>query len=408
MISRTENKKESIAHCLLACACVYLSGHSYAIVASSVVAVFFIAVGFAACILLGSSRLEIPQKINVEGIFIGSIVTGALLSYVLYSGRNMWLDPIILISRISLAYLITQRISFEDYAKRFGSLMTVLTIAAIIVYVLAQIGIQIPSYSYTNLIGIKNHTIWITSWTDISAGHGNIRLSGPFWEPGLYASMAIYGLLCEGCFSKRKPRKYVIVTLFIGILLSQSTAGYILAFLVITMIWLLRMKYKRATNIIILIAFLILYIFSDRIIERLYALNPDIFGKLVEQNVSANTRVFSTVACLRIFAQEPLTGLGMSYAIDQYNLYKPILGIDALTSTSGFMLAAFGIWGISYTLFLCRGVFRQRRFPLSIRILLFLVLISIVNKEPHTSIIFTYILMFYLNKGGPEKTYALH
>ena len=91
MISRTENKKESIAHCLLACACVYLSGHSYAIVASSVVAVFFIAVGFAACILLGSSRLKIPQKINVEGIFIGSIVTGALLSYVLYSGRNMWL-----------------------------------------------------------------------------------------------------------------------------------------------------------------------------------------------------------------------------------------------------------------------------------------------------------------------------
>ena len=139
--------------------------------------------------------------------------------------------------------------------------------------------------------------------------------------------------------------------------------------------------------------------FSNQIIEMLVDWKYEVFWKLAEQTMTFNTRLFSPIACLRIFLQSPLTGLGMSYATAQYNLYKSVLGMDALTSTSAFMLAAFGIWGIAYTVFLCRGAWRQRQFSVITRILLCALLFMIVNKEPHTSILFTYIMMFYLNKN---------
>ena len=352
--------------------------------------------GFIACALL-CPIIRFPQKIKAEGIFVICIVIGAAMSYVLYRNQNVWLDPLLVIAKIGLAYLITQRLSFRQYATLFSNTMAFLSGVAIFIYVLLQAGISIPSYTYTGLNGRTiYHTIWLCSWAE-RIGAGSVM--GPFWESGLYSSMAIYALLCEGCFTGQKPRKLLMAIILIGIYLSNSTAGYILAILAMYIIVFQSRKYHTVFDFMTLLIMALIVFFSNQIIEMLVDWKYEVFWKLAEQTMTFNTRLFSPIACLRIFLQSPLTGLGMSYATAQYNLYKSVLGMDALTSTSAFMLAAFGIWGIAYTVFLCRGAWRQRQFSVITRILLCALLLMIVNKEPHTSILFTYIMMFYLNKN---------
>mgnify|MGYP005790236213 CR=1 FL=1 len=389
--------RSKVNYLLLFSSCVFLSGHSYSIVASSVVDVIMLTIGFVVCVSV-CHRLRLPRHINASGLFILCIAIGVVGSYILYRRQNVWLDPILLIGKIGLAYLITQRLSFEEFSKLYSNVMVFLSAIAILVFLLIEADINIPNYSY---IGQDNrtmyHTIWLCSWGDVSSPGIPQRIMGPFWEPGLYSSMTIFALLCEGCFTGRKPRKISISIMIVGILLSGSTAGYILTVLTLYIVVSRYIKKRIVWDIVTFFLFILLFLFSERIIDILVSWNPSVFWKLAEQSITGNTRLYSPIACFLVFLKNPFTGLGLSYATEQYNLYKGIFGMDALTSTSAFMLAALGIWGISYTIFLCRGVWKQKQFGGTIRLLLLVLLLTIVNKEPHTSILFTYLMMYYLN-----------
>lgn len=393
--------RKHIAYIILACSTVYLSGLSYANVASSIVDVIMIFLGFIGCVLL-QPQIKIPQTIDANGIFVLCIAIGSILSYIIFHNQNMWLDPLIVLGEIGLAYMIEQRISFRKFAQLYSNLLALLSGIAILILLLNRIGINIPNFEYTGIDGITTyHTIWLCTWSDSAIGQGSVM--GPFWEPGLYSSMAIYALLCEGCFTGQKPRKVLMAIVLVGIFLSHSTAGYILAVLALYIIVFQSKAHRMLFDIIALLIILIIFFFSDRIVEVLVRWDPDVFWKIAEQSMTVDTRLYSPIACLQVFLQSPMTGLGMSYATSQYNLYKAVYGMDALTSTSAFMMAAFGVFGIAYTAFLCRGVWRQRRFGFAARVLLLTLFLLIVNKEPHTSILFTYIMMFYLNKSETEE-----
>jgi hypothetical protein len=71
-----------------------------------------------------------------------------------------------------------------------------------------------------------------------------------------------------------------------------------------------------------------------------------------------------------------------------------------LTSTSAFLLAAFGIWGASYTLHWIAAVLKQRAMPVMIRSFILVMVLCIVNKEPHYSMLMTYCIMFYWGDQG--------
>lgn len=393
--------RELIAHISLGCVCLFLSGHSYSIVASAMVDICVIIVGFVACALI-YPHIHITHKIDPAKIFIICISIGVATSYLLYPGQNMWLDPILLLSKIVLAYAISRIIDFTRYSKFYSNTITILSGIAICIYFLNESGISIPNYTYVGLNDkITYHTIFLCSWFDSSVGRQCIM--GPFWESGLYSSMVIYALICEGRFTGEKPRKVSIGILLFGIFLSRSTAGYILAAFALYIIFFKSKKYRVVVDIITFLITVAAFLFSSQIIETLVQWNPTVFWKLTEQSVTAKTRLFSPIACLLVFVRNPITGFGLSYATEQYNFYKTVFNMDALTSTSAFMLAAFGIWGVVYTLFLCRGVWLQRQFGFSTRILLLAIFLMIVNKEPHTSILFTYIMMFYLNKETNER-----
>ena len=188
--------------------------------------------------------------------------------------------------------------------------------------------------------------------------------------------------------------------LSIGVFLSFSTAGYIL--------WVLAMyivfckNTKRSTKIwvdVLTIAICIFLFFAaDYIIDLLYMWKPAVFYKLRESSMSANTRLYSPIASFLVFCKNPFTGMGLTLATEQYNLYKYVFPIDALTNTNFQLLAEFGIWGISYTIFFLRGCFRRKEFSNIQKAMFVVLMFLILNKEPHESFVITSTIIFYLNK----------
>ena len=396
VISLSINKiKRDIGLLCIIAGCAYLSGYAYSIVGGAEMKIVALGISALGCLLVRPS-IKLPGRITLAGILIGGIATGSIMSFLLFSDQNLWLDPVILVSRILIAFMITERIRFNKFAEKFSTVMCILTICALFIWILVKLKYNVPCFSYIGLNGSQYHTIWLCTWMENSD-----RLMGPFWEPGLYASFAILGILCEGCFRGKPIRLGNIFILLSGILLSQSTAGYILAIMAIYVVFRKNVR-NFVWNFIIVLAILFVLFGNRWIIEIISQINPGIFGKLVEENISANTRMLSPLVCMNLFWESPFTGLGMSYSIAQYNLYKPVYHIDSLTSTTTFMLSAFGIWGISYTVVTIAGIWRLH-LPAISKCVILLIFMLIVNKEPHYSIMLTYIFIFYFCKNTIER-----
>lgn len=375
---------------LLTVGVLYLSAYAYSIVGGMTIKIAMIMLCIIGCMLI-RPLIYLPNKVKFVGITIFSISFGAFFSFILYKDNNVWLDPVFLILTMIVAYMITKRIEFSRFVHYYCSCMALFTAVAIVIWLFGELGIEVPGYIYTSLNGQQFKTIWICTWhMDYN------RLMGPFWEPGIYASFAIIGIIFEGIFSGKQMRKYVIVLLSIGILLSQSTAGYIIVLFAYYILLRSKKKLSLGIDLIVILLTIIGVFYGETIIYTLVDINEDVFAKLLGDQLTTNTRLMSPLACLNVFFKNPFTGLGMNYAVDVYNTYKPIYHMDALTSTNFFLLAAFGIGGITYTIGWILAFINKKTLSLITRLLLCIVFFLILNKEPHYSIMLTYIFLFYL------------
>ena len=73
------------------------------------------------------------------------------------------------------------------------------------------------------------------------------------------------------------------------------------------------------------------------------------------------------------------------------------------TSTSTYLLSAFGVLGAFYTIAIIYGILRQKNVGIISKILILIIALLIVNKEPHLQNVFTWILIFYLVGGASQN-----
>lgn len=400
-----DNARKGISFVFIVIGLIFWSGHSYFTVCTPILKVLMLLICAVGCIIL-SPYVKIHRKVTISNLFIWSIVVGALFSFFANYGKNIWLDPIMMVSVILIAYCITDRIPFGKFRYIYGNILAILTIIAIIVALLVNNGIEIPAFIYKNLQGRTYNTIWICTWSPEDS-----RLMGPFWEPGLLSSFLLFGLVLETIvFRFEKSRMWVLITLIAGILFSQSAAGYLLLLLVLFIWFQKSRKIHVIWDILAIIVFFIGLYFQDYLTLLLYQINPDVFWKLTTDSITGNTRFMSPIVCFKVFLDNPIFGNGLSLAIEKYNLLKTSvdsnMAIDALTSTNAFFMSAFGIWGISYTITWVVGIIRTKCSSILVRILLFLLIMVILNKEPHYNLMITYVLMFYLCKAEYAKDIA--
>lgn len=328
-----------------------------------------------------------------DNTFILMILIGMLFSQILYPSHNSIVETGILFLRIVAAYMVTKAFTPMEFAKLYIRTIGITTIFAVLVWTFRNFGMDVPGIRFTNINGTQYKTIFVCSWMLNSN-----RLMGIFWEPGLYASSAIIAIILAKKYLIGAEQIVSYVILIIGILLSQSTAGYILLALSLYFIIFQRKKHKSIIDYIVLFVCIYLFFNYEHIVQTLLSLNPDIFWKLEGSNLTTDTRLNSPLACLNIFKMNPITGAGLRYATDLFSSLKNQYHMDALTSTSFFYLAAYGIWGLSYSALNCLAVFRRKSISFPMKIILIAITFLILNKEPHYSIAITYVFLFYFSR----------
>ena len=301
-----------------------------------------------------------------------------------------------------IAVFIAQNISFKRFIKTFISFMFIVSCISIIAWILVNI------LSIDLHLPIMNSNWEKALFTEYQNGilffihsHQPYKLMGPFWEPGLYASMTIlaYLFLNEEYYNKRQ-KKIIGMTFIVGIILSFSTAGYLLL-LVVFIIKILSNSEQRVSIFLFLSICLSLFfviMFSNDILNYLATVMPGVFGKMINGSISASTRVNGPLVDLIIFMDNPIIGAGYLKYLNEWPYYANLLNVESRTSTITYFMAVFGLPGLLYLVTIFKGVMSQVKIGNYIKIFVLFIFVSIVTKEPHYVNLFMVTLFAYFSQ----------
>lgn len=297
---------------------------------------------------------------------------------------------------IITAFGLTLIYSFKRFVKLFLHIMTGVTIVALLGYILVNYVFEktfLPTASNTNniefAIGIIFYSITIIPE----------RNCGIFWEPGLFATFLTLAIIFELLFKEDKPNIFRIILFSLAIITAHSSAGYVIWALSM-LLWLLQ-TFQRKVNekvakwIIISCAVLggVGLLSMDFIISHTRLAENQYFQKLLFENLFSSLRMKALVQNIELFFSEPLLGVGTL-----------VLPEDAIyfsdTATATYMLRIFGILGIVYIAIWVYGILKIKDVHIISRTVLLVIMICIINKEPHMFNLFSWIFMFYLLKNS--------
>lgn len=256
---------------------------------------------------------------------------------------------------------------------------------------------SLSSYGYYNYYIYFYPDLWSSNLA---------RNSGLFWEPGIFASYLIIASILEITFSE-KINYFKLTILILTTISTFSTAGIIMIVPLLIMLierTIGNLKIKWIVSITFIILTLYLLFNMNAILNYLYQFNSDIFGKITDSDlITTSTRIGSPLLNIKIFKTNPLFGAGINGATNIYNNFKGMYRINSQTSTSTYMLAVIGIFGITYTLIWIYSIIKIDLFSLTTKCLILILILFIINKEPHNSLMATWLLFFLFYKIAQNK-----
>lgn len=305
-------------------------------------------------------------------------------------------NSLTLLAVILLSYLCVRKVGPLRLCRLYVGLISITACFSLAFWIainIFKVNFSLPVFENVN--GVHYKTILIASQY-VEAYISKSNSMGFFWESGIFASYLLLAMAVE-LMIKSSPSKARMTLLVITLITTGSTAGYLLLPLVIA-ICILRKGGKGRVLIAIGLMLLVIVLFLNYqlIIDMLVKINPSLFWKLDRSDaVTRITRLQSPEVCLELFSISPVLGLGYGNALQAYSIaISGILGIDSLTSTSFFQLAAFGVSGFAMWGVTVYGLMRTPRFSFPASIVFASLFIVILNKEPHTASALTYILLF--------------
>ena len=301
-----------------------------------------------------------------------------------------------LLAVVVLAYLSVRKVGALRICRLFVRLICATAGVALVLWALTVLlGANLPLPVFENINGIHYKTIFIASqyadtFADVS------KSMGFFWEGGIFASYLLLAVAVE-FMVEEKPSKTRLVLLIVTLFTTGSTAGCLLLPLALA-VGLLKRGGRGRLAIASLIVLLVVGVFANysSIVDALMKVDSSLFWKLGDaQAVTKLTRLQSPEVCWNLFVANPILGMGYGDALESYSV--AIAGsssIDSLTTTSFFQLAAFGVAGFTMWAMTIYALVGNRCLPVSGSLVLALLFVLILNKEPHTASTLTYILLF--------------
>lgn len=297
---------------------------------------------------------------------------------------------------IIIGYSMAKSLDNRKFLKAFLDVMAFMAAISIVCYfILNFTSINLPFSYYDSSSGIKYGVGYIFNFLP----YQKLRNCGMFWEPGLMASFMIFSLLVDKIVFN-SPYKIRSAIYILALILTNSSAGIILFLLYIAFILFRKYGREKASKAEVILLFLIVAIGFIIILEYdniIYLFvgsdnttSQNVAQKLLSDNLISSQRMRSVILWWSKFLSSPLFGTSLA-SVNEDFIWD--------TATSFMFLGLFGIMGISYTVAWIRGTGRLK-LNKSARILLCLILLLIINKEPHSTLVFSWFLLFSMLCNG--------
>ncbi|WP_278243554.1 hypothetical protein [Catenibacterium mitsuokai] len=361
---------------------VYLfSGSPYTTINTDL-SMLTVLIAFAILPIMLFFRREKNGKLLLALLLISIMILISMISHSEFYSRAYWrlLAVVIIVS-----YLI-EKYGFRNIVKVYLDIMFFVSIISLIGYLLL------------NFTSLLNNLPSVTNINGVEYGVGIIfnyikalpeRNCGIFWEPGIFASYLALAIAFESIINSNSISWFRVLVFVVSIITTTSSAGYVLLIFSLGIVLLRGSKlsgYKKMLAIIVVIGIAIVAFNIDNIILNTSLAQNKYLIKLTSDRMNQSSRITSIYHNLSIFRKRVLFGAGINSVLNQMSSWADI-------STSTYMLSIFGVMGSLYTLFIIYGIFSQKNINIFVKLFFFFILISIVNKEPHINIMFTWIII---------------
>lgn len=302
--------------------------------------------------------LKYDLKFNQKGLVLLCIMTlmvgtSEILSATIYGNGQLTMNGLmILIISILISFLLADTLSTEKLKKNFIICMTIIAVISVLSNLIYSLNASIFSY-FPKLINSAGRVGSFAVFSIISdfSRSGAQRNQGIFWEPGAFQFFLCLAYIFELSDIEHKPRKGVLVSLFIAMITTYSTTGVIVAGLLL-IYSLIRGRGKSNTIKISLVIVLFIVVFYSiiprltgyweyaliRKIESIFEYQPGISG-----NVSVTNRIDAIYYPIKELLNSPIIGIGT----EGYSKMSKEVGHSIFTCTPINLLVKHGpIYGI--------------------------------------------------------------
>lgn len=371
---------------------VFQSGHALQTIIPSLTYLIFIPAFFAILYLaISINKLSIKDPQVIILLIFSAMIGGTMLTDLGHSP----LAYVRIFCVVIGAFYIAKVYSFQDFTKCYLTTMTIVALIAVVGYFLVN---------YTSILSSLPK---MNNANDVEYGVGVIfnyiviipeRNCGMFWEPGLFATHLTIATVLE-LIMKEKASFFRLFLFSLGFITANSSAGFALWFLLIILFFIRKINTKLSVipsifSIMLLIIAIAIVLNFDNILAETALGQNEYFKKLSTDRVLDSSRIEAILFNWEIFLSNPIFGAGYT------GVAESIADIHVGdTSTSLSMMSVFGILGLAYTGFIVYGILSNKELNVFSKIIILTVALIIINKEPHSSIYLTWILIFYLNKS---------
>ena len=258
-----------------------------------------------------------------------------------------------------IAMLIVELMDSEEFVSAYVNTMLLFAFFSVLLYVINVLGLNkvIPSIEVVNTSGFRYSHYLLAAIHKGSIGSFTARAYGVFREPGAFSVHLCIAIAFE-LFIKKKFSFFAVSLLSIAVFITYSTAGYIvLSLYVLLYIFGKKAKDRRERAAKIFITIACMAVLAIGVSDRVYQL---VFGKLLVDNISANSRWISLWGGLRLSLQRPLLGWGWGYITNNFvSLMREYSGVAGLSFTNTYTRMActygwvftLGVVGLSFRFF---------------------------------------------------------
>lgn len=344
-----------------------------------------------------SMNIELKKSNKNRGLWtLLILIFGLVFSMLMNEGDVVNLSYYRTISIFTSAYLITKIIDFQIFVNIYIKVLTLLSSISLIIYTYVNL-YNFPSWNiFTNSNGVSYYNGYI----NFVMIHAPERNTGIFWEPGIFSTFLIIGIVFETIF-KHKTNWYIVMLFFITNITTLSTASYFLL-IILTLIFINKNKNSLSIIVINIVSSLIIismWLYQENIINMLSSNFPTIFGKLDSMNGSVTTRTMGPWVDINIFIDNFFVGVGFS---EYQMLWKKIAagyGVVSQTSTITYFMATIGMFGSIYVTSIFYGFLTTNSIRLMQRVFLLTLFLFILTKEPHQNNLLMNTILFYFIGG---------